>query len=102
MPAVVWMPVALWVPIGEVPRPPTWVVVVVRGVWDVVPRPLLVAAPPRWPPAGADPGTPCPTGIGAKSSLVIGSLNFLRRNRCSTSTSMFGGYALEYFRWNMP
>src|SRR5206468_9988991 len=33
------------------------------------------------------PGVPCcPAGIGWKSSFVIGSLYFLRRNRCSTRT----------------
>src|SRR4051812_28142071 len=57
------------------------------------------AVAPRWPPGGcAVPGNACPAGIGTKSSLVIGSLNFLRRKRWSTSTSMLGGYALANLR----
>ena len=53
---------------------------------------------PPW--AGPEiPDVPCwPTGIGWKSSLVIGSLNFLRKNRCSTRTFKFGGNAFEDLR----
>ena len=38
----------------------------------------------------------------AKSSFVIGSLNFFRRNRCSTRMSTFGGYAFANLRWYRP
>jgi hypothetical protein len=47
--------------------------------------------PPRCPPGCCCGRHACPARIGAKSSLVIGSLNFFRRKRCSTSASMFGG-----------
>src|SRR5262245_54063150 len=50
---------------------------------DVPPR---LDAPPRPAPCcalAAEPGTAWPARIGWKSSLVMGSLNFLRINRCS-------------------
>src|SRR6266516_5003080 len=54
---------------------------------------------PRWPAGAEIPGVPCcPAGIGWKSVFVIGSLNFLRRNRSRTRTSMFGGNAFAYLR----
>src|SRR5437762_13485200 len=54
---------------------------------------------PRWPAGAEIPGVPCcPAGIGWKSVFVIGSLNFLRRNRSRTRTSMFGGNWFAYLR----
>src|SRR5271155_1750330 len=65
------------------------------------PRPD-VGAPPGGdaPPGGAprEPGAAALTRTSAKSSLVIGSLNFLRRNRCSTRKSMLGGSAPTLLR----
>src|SRR6202049_4269376 len=73
--------------------------------------PVVGAAPPRadpcGPPGGAPPrcvpgAPPCGAATlsktGAKSSLVIGSLNFLRRNFCSTRKSMLGGSAPTLLR----
>src|SRR5262245_61307552 len=79
--------------LGDMPRP----AVVVPGA-PCCPRPGAVV-PVGWPGV-ALPGTDWPATSGTNSSFVIGSLNFLRRNRCSTSTSMFGGNALAYLRWN--
>ena len=87
-----------------------------------LPRPGCVAVadkPPARPAVGEDPAGDwplrpgiceppapgmicCPKATVAKSSPVIGSLYFLRMNRCSTSTLRFGGYAPTYFRWNSP
>src|ERR1043166_3517105 len=92
-------------PVRGVPRPAVGLLVVgdvLRPVPGLESRPPLAAPPlsrppgPVWRcplPAGPEmPGVPCwPTGMGWKSSLVIGSLYFLRRNRCSTSTLRFGG-----------
>src|SRR6266702_3134988 len=67
---------------GDASRPP------VAGVVEES-RPPGPGPDCRWPLCGgpAIPGVPCcPAGIGWKSPFVIGSLNFLRRNRCSTST----------------
>ena len=85
----------------------------------VPPRPAADEVPPRpdvvfvdgcefsWPGplttrSWSVPGTTCPAPSGWKSSFVMGSLNFFRRNRCSYRVSMFGGYAFMYFRWNKP
>src|SRR4029079_13424907 len=78
-------------PVGVVPTPPPR-----GGCW---PAPARPAAPP-----GANgfvdgaPATACPTAIGWKSSSVIGSLYFLRRNRCSTRISREGGKVPAYLR----
>src|SRR4029079_16390678 len=71
-------------------------------VGDPAPGPVGEPVPgpvPRLPGAGAPPrcgfvdapGIAWPARIGWKSSLVMGSLYFLRRNLCSTRTSRFGG-----------
>src|SRR5512142_1654008 len=55
-------------------------------------------APGREAVAEPLPGVvPWPCASGTKSSFVIGSLYFLRRNFSRTRTSRFGGYALAYF-----
>src|SRR5258705_5255626 len=56
------------------------------AVEGVCPRPVVPGAPcwPAPPPPGA-----APTGSGTKSSFVIGSLYFLRRDGSRTSRSMF-------------
>src|SRR5262245_11463318 len=97
MPAVVWTPVPPGVdprPVaGAVPRPGCVdddgpAVGDVPPPGPLAPRPPAADVPEFCVPPRPDPGSPCPTGIGAKSSLVIGSLYFLRRKRCSTSTLM--------------
>src|SRR5690242_4976784 len=97
-------------PIGDVPAPPARPAC---GCADAdaagaMPPPngdgVVDAPPPRPPvepvapvaPGVDDPGIAWPARIGWKSSLVMGSLYFLRRNRCSTSTSRLGGAALAY------
>src|SRR5262245_52250475 len=91
---------------------------VVPGVAPPIDVPTRPAAPTGAPPVGAPrppalgrcvgppgvglPGIAWPATRGRKSSLVIGSLNFFRRNRCSTSTSTVGGNAFAYLRWNKP
>ncbi len=66
-------------------------------------RCVLKVTAPGWlvpPPGGAEiPAVPwAPTGISWKSSLVIGSLYFLRRKRWSTRTLTFGGKAFPFLR----
>src|SRR5262245_22757047 len=94
------IPPAPGVPTGDIPgREAAGAVAVTVGV--PAPRPTPPgrgAAPaagfaPGAPGAPPAPGPACPAASTWKSSLVIGSLNFLRRNRFSTRVSMFGGNA---------
>src|ERR1051326_4840730 len=98
-------------PPGPPPTPPGRAAVCVPAVTALVgawPRPgeavgLVDAPRPDCCPAGAlDAPWPWPARMGTKSSFVIGSLYFLRRNRSVTSTSRFGGKAFAYLRWNRP
>src|SRR5581483_6173549 len=80
---------------------------------DVAPRPVVdgfcwkgeVTICPGEDEDCAD-GLNCPAAppsvSGWKSSLVIGSLYFFRRNRCSTRTSRLGGLAFANLRLNSP
>src|SRR4051794_16419957 len=100
MPAVVAIPMPLPCPIGDVPRPVACVAVGVEADdegegedegADAPPFRPLGTAPARCEEVGAPgcaalPGRLCPTGMIANSSLVIGSLYFFRRKRCSTRT----------------
>src|SRR5919108_5654298 len=78
------------VPIGEIPRgvPPAGAAVPGFGT-PALPRgpdPGDVGCVPGVAAPGAPaPGAPCPASSGWKSPPVIGSLNFFRRKRCSTS-----------------
>src|SRR3989338_3636119 len=77
------------------------------------PRPP-VTADTGWPgseggaaprPPCVDPGAltaACAAGIGTKSSLVMGSLYFFRRNRSWTRKSSVGGGVLAYLRPKSP
>src|SRR5256714_13018815 len=88
---------------GDAGLPP--VVVAPRPVDEAAPRPVDEAAPRPDVPGGgwvfscpgpfttrswSEPGTTWPAPSGWKSSFVMGSLNFFRRNRCSTRTSTLG------------
>src|SRR5437773_11891612 len=76
-------------PIGEVPRP---------APWGAVCGALMDGVPPGAPPRAPGAATPAALATAwlarttSKSWPVIGSLYFLRRNRCSTSTSRLGGW----------
>src|SRR6266511_1120212 len=93
------------VPVGDVPRPAVCGVgpgaVICPGVLVPAEPPALTPGdPPREVPGCVDPpgvfapGACAVTITSWKSSPVIGSLYFLRRNFCCTSTSMLGGWVL--------
>jgi hypothetical protein len=93
-------------PIGPaaVSRPPIGPVEESRPLEGVCP-PGAVGCWTVWPGVAAPepemPAPPCwPAGTGWKSSLVIGSLNFLRRKRSRTRTSTLGGKLFAYLREN--